>query len=300
MAARDDLESENFILPDFQLLEYARSALFEFYLVEQLLQRDSANVIHLSFFWYSISTKVKQTVINLRQKGFHPEANALEEKMKQRQLLMEESGVFHLCLILWPETVNLPNLQRYANREIEFLVMRQWKKWQKFADIVGLPQEYRTSDPQTDDEKQTNFILSCRSDLMKHVTTGDTAIRTARAHFLRESKIAEEKLKHCDKLPKPSKDSKAHAFNLKAYWESIGADIPALFVLYYVLSCCAASEAGVERFFSTEGLFHNDVRSSISPVITKAVIRTRWNHDLVKRQYVREFPMDVQDVEFDE
>ena len=72
--------------------------------------------------------------------------------------------------------------------------MRQWKKWQKFADIVGLPQEYRTSDPQTDDEKQTNFILSCRSDLMKHVTTGDTAIRTARAHFLRESKIAEEKL----------------------------------------------------------------------------------------------------------
>ncbi|KAL5475945.1 hypothetical protein EMCRGX_G025825 [Ephydatia muelleri] len=184
-----------------------------------------------------------------------------------------------------------------ANREIEFLVMRQWKKWQKFADIVGLPQEYRTSDPQTDDEKQTNFILSCRSDLMKHVTTGDTAIRTARAHFLRESKIAEEKLKHCDKLPKPSKDSKAHAFNLKAYWESIGADIPALFVLYYVLSCCAASEAGVERFFSTEGLFHDDVRSSISPVITKAVIRTRWNHDLVKRQYVREFPMDVQDVE---
>ncbi|KAL5479611.1 hypothetical protein EMCRGX_G023158 [Ephydatia muelleri] len=199
-----------------------------------------------------------------------------------------------------PETVNLPNLQRYANREIEFVVMRQWKKWQKFADIVGLPQEYRTSDPQTDDEKQTNFILSCRSDLMKHVTTGDTAIRTARAHFLRESKIAEEKLKHCDKLPKPSKDSKAHAFNLKAYWESIGADIPALFVLYYVLSCCAASEAGVERFFSTEGLFHDDVRSSISPVITKAVIRTRWNHDLVKRQYVREFPMDVQDVEFDE
>ncbi|KAL5516429.1 hypothetical protein EMCRGX_G001757 [Ephydatia muelleri] len=300
MAARDDLESENFILPDFQLLEYARSVLFEFYLVEQLLQRDSANVIHLSFFWYSISTKVKQTVINLHQKGFHPEANALEEKMKQRQLLMEESGVFHLCLILWPETVNLPNLQRYANREIEFLVMRQWKKWQKFADIVGLPQEYRTSDPQTDDEKQTNFIFSCRSDLMKHVTTGDTAIRTARAHFLRESKIAEEKLKHCDKLPKPSKDSKAHAFNLKAYWESIGADIPALFVLYYVLSCCAASEAGVERFFSTEGLFHDDVRSSISPVITKAVIRTRWNHDLVKRQYVREFPMDVQDVEFDE
>ena len=52
--------------------------------------------------------------------------------------------------------------------------------------------------------------------------------------------------------------------------------------------------------FSTEGLFHDDVRSSISPVITKAVIRTRWNHDLVKRQYVREFPMDVQDVEFDE
>ena len=285
MAARDDLESENFILPDFQLLEYARSALFEFYLVEQLLQRDSANVIHLSFFWYSISTKV----INLRQKGFHPEANALKEKMKQRQLLMEESGVFHLCLILWPETVNLPNLQRYANREIEFLVMRQWKKWQKFADIVGLPQGYRTSDPQTDDEKRTNFIHSCRSDLMKHVTTGDTAIHTARAHFLRESKIAEEKLKHCDKLPKPSKDSKAHAFNLKAYWESIGANIPALFVLYYVLSCCAASEAGVERFFSTKGLFHDDVRSSISPV-----------HDLVKRQYVREFPMDVQDVEFDE
>ena len=205
-----------------------------------------------------------------------------------------------MCLILWPETVNLPNLQRYANREIEFLVMRQWKKWQKFADIVGLPQEYRTSDPQTDDEKQTNFILSCRSDLMKHVTTGDTAIRTARAHFLRDSKTAEEKLKHCDKLPKPSKDSKAHAFNHKAYWESIGADIPALFVLYYVLSCCAASEAGVERFFSTEGLFHDDVRSSISPVITIAVIRTRWNHDLVKRQYVREFPMDVQDVEFDE
>ena len=90
------MESENFILPDFQLLEYARSALFELYLVEQLLQRDSAT---LSFFWYSISTKVKQTVINLRQKGFHPEANALEEKMKQRQLLMEESGVFHLCLI---------------------------------------------------------------------------------------------------------------------------------------------------------------------------------------------------------
>ena len=82
-------------------------------------------------------------------------------RLKERQLLMEESGVFPLCLILWPETVHLPNLQRYGNREIEFLVMRQWKKWQKFADVVGLPQEYCASDPQTEDEKQTNFILSC-------------------------------------------------------------------------------------------------------------------------------------------
>ena len=44
-------------------------------------------------------------------------------------------------VILWPETVHLPNLHRYANIEIEFLFTGQWNKWQRFADVVGLPQE---------------------------------------------------------------------------------------------------------------------------------------------------------------
>ena len=63
-------------------------------------------------------------------------------------------------------------------------------------------------------------------------------------------------------------------------------------------------------FRSTEGLFHDYLRSPmiteiLSLRITKPVIRTHWNqrccnHDLVKRQYVREFPMDVQDIDFDD
>ena len=81
------------------------------------------------------------------------------------------SAAYGRVSYLVAETVHLPNLHRYANREIEFLFTGQWNKWQRFADVVGLPQEYCASDPQTDDEKQTNFILSCRSDLMKHVTT---------------------------------------------------------------------------------------------------------------------------------
>ena len=90
------------------------------------------------------------------------------------------------------------------------------------------------------------------------------------------SKIAEEKLKQGEKLPNPSKDSKTHAFNLKAYWEIIAAALPALFVVYYVLSCCAASEAGVERFsiLLRASFMMIYVQHAISPMITKAVIRT--------------------------
>ena len=85
----------------------------------------------------------------------------------------------------------------------------------------------------------------------------DTAVCTAIAQFLRQSKIAEEKLKHGEKLPRIQR----HMYSTfsSAYWEIIGADV--VCIVLYVLSCCAASEA---EFFSTEGLFHNDVRSVIN------------------------------------
>ena len=84
--------------------------------------------------------------------------------------------------------------------------------------------------------------------------------------FLREQE-------HGKTLPKPAfKDLKTMHPTLKLYWEIIGAD----YLQYYVLSYCAASETGVEPVFSTEGLFHDDVRSSMSPLITKTVIRIRY------------------------
>ena len=59
-------------------------------------------------------------------------------------------------------------------------------------------------DPRTDDEKQTNFILSCRFDLMKHVSTGDTAIGTARARVFEREKNSRSMVTFGKTMPKPS------------------------------------------------------------------------------------------------
>eukprot|EP00731_Ephydatia_muelleri_P023138 Em0015g721a len=85
-------------------------------------------------------------------------------------------------------------------------------------------------------------------------------------------------------------------FNLAKYFDVVGADIPALYFVYRVLSKCSASEAAAERFFSSEGAIHNKLRNHLNPDITEAVVKVRWNQEPIKR-LVHSLGSELQDEE---
>eukprot|EP00731_Ephydatia_muelleri_P015027 Em0008g747a len=85
-------------------------------------------------------------------------------------------------------------------------------------------------------------------------------------------------------------------FNLAKYFDVVGADIPALYFVYRVLSKCSASEAAAERFFSSEGAIHNKLQNRLNPDITEAVVKVRWNQEPIKR-LVHSLGSELQDEE---
>ncbi len=87
-----------------------------------------------------------------------------------------------------------------------------------------------------------------------HLTGGYADIQTARGHFRMESAEVEARLREGGPQPRRSKRSDTHPpiFNTQTYCTSIGLARRELLVIYNIGSKASATEAAVERLFSTE------------------------------------------------
>ena len=126
-----------------------------------------------------------------------------------------------------------------------------------------------------------------------HITANDQIILLSRQRFRTASEAITLSLQNGDSLPKPKKarDEDNKMFNLAKYFDVVGADIPALYFVYRVLSKCSASEG------DSSAVRVRFTISRLNPDITEAVVKVRWNQEPIKR-LVHSLGSELQDEEF--
>jgi hypothetical protein len=278
---------------DWNGMEVAKNALFEFYLTEQILQRDSSSAVHLSRLWDLLMRRAQNSRRDvLLHDGQHVAYVKLGEGLRKRQGMMESSGVFFLCLALWPDAELTLEQHQYAFANLKFLIDKQFSKWVEYRDAVGLPHAFFTMRPD-------DFLLLARSDLTRHIHCTEDITRAARLRFRDQSTAIMERLRGGEKIPRPTKwsDQNGKVYNVNEYWQAIGGDLPALYFVYRIMSNCCATEAATERVFSLESRIHNTLRNSMSPELLRALMHVRWNYEPVMRVLKRLHPVEADEDE---
>jgi hypothetical protein len=129
---------------NFREMDRALAPLYHFYLLEQILQRDVSNALHLSWCWLRAKEIVDSLCDGLRRTP--GKQDVLEVLLASYQGLdrkMKSSGVFHLYAVLWPVPAEGMELRVLAASELETLVNKQWHMWQRHHDVIALPAEVR-------------------------------------------------------------------------------------------------------------------------------------------------------------
>jgi len=91
---------------------------------------------------------------------------------------------------------------------------------------------------------------------------------------------------------------------VEEYWGANVRDLPALFVVANILLKCSASEAEVERLFSSEALIHSKNRNRMSNESAFQHLFVRWNYDTIAENVditsESEFddPSDVEEMDY--
>jgi hypothetical protein len=279
---------------NFPRLKAALKMLFEFYLLEQIMQRDGSNALHLSFCWRRISDMFEIYIADLRQRFTQPRGEEPEEgkhtqlqaDWDKRHALMCSSKVYHLFAALWPDPNGTNNafplkreLIQEAYEELDGLVAKQWHIWQRFPKLFLLPDSYVVVSGGPTPSSQNDFILRARGSLTQHLTGATLAIRRAREAFQVSAVQVETLLRGGGALPdrKRRSDKLVPVFNPRMYWSSLGWEHPELYVIYNVGEHCSATEAAVERLFSTEAICHDRIRNRMRAATVEAIMSVRWN-----------------------
>jgi hypothetical protein len=278
---------------DWNGMEIAKNALFEFYLTEQILQRDCSSAVHLSRLWDLLMRRAQNSRHAVLREAEQQEVfMKLGEGLRKRQEMMESSGVFYLCLALWPDPELTLQHHQYAFSNLKYLLEKQYVKWGEYRDAVSLPHAFATMTVQ-------DFLLHARSDLTRHINCTDDVTRAARLQFRTLSTATMERLRGGEKMPLPRKwsDQTCRVYNVDQYWQAVGGDLPAIYFVYRILSNCCATEAATERVFSLESRIHNTLRNRMSPDLLQALMHVRWNYEPLMRVVQRLAPVEVDDDE---
>jgi hypothetical protein len=79
-------------------------------------------------------------------------------------------------------------------------------------------------------------------------------------------------------------------YAVESYWKSLVFELPNIFVIAFVLLACTASEAGCERFFSSEAFVHSELRNKLGNEVTNAITFVRGNYGWLTSRTLRTFP----------
>jgi len=252
---------------DWASFEATKEILFQFYSREQILQRDVSNAIHLAFFWRGL-TKMIEKAIEL-----HPGTEAtdrLKERMNTHNKKMHSSSVYSLCLALWPTPSLTVVENKQAFKELSSLISCQYNMLVMYREAVCLPFNY-------DEKTKDSFFLEAHANLTLHLQPDVAEITLAKKYFKQVSEKAEHGLREGERFPR--KSASTPICNIAKYWQSVAIDMPALSVIVWVLTKCAATEAGAERFFSTEAAVHGKLRNRLRFDLVKAILKIHWNWD---------------------
>ena len=118
---------------NFAELQRVLPYLGHFYILEQILQRDAAHALHLSYCWRrarSLVTLLKLVIgAEDGEEKQEPEVNtrALDTGWQDRDAKMRSSQVFDLFAALWPDPSALSLLEKSsAGAQLTVLIKRSW------------------------------------------------------------------------------------------------------------------------------------------------------------------------------
>ena len=289
--------------PDWEAMSDFCKRAYPFYLCEQILQRDSSNAVHLAFFWSKcciaargLHDDVTAAVDRMIQDGqprdqpqlvqISASMVKLKRKIDKRDEKMRSCKVFSLCSILWPSAVVVPGDAGWAQveRELHDFIEVSFPKWLEFREVVCLPSTCNA---------QAGYMvmyLQALRELTALVSTGQSAtVDAAKMLFTRDVQAAERMFEdQGDSAPQPHPTSEAVRRNrrmdiyssvVQSHWDTFKFSHPHAFFIFHILSHCCATEAGTERMFSSEKQIHSAIRQAMSPDLTEAYMRIRWNFE---------------------
>ena len=288
-------------MPDWQLLSAFCKRAFPLYLCEQILQRDSSNAVHLAFFWkrcYAAANAMHDEVTGAVQQfvadGRPPEEftavstnmEVLKRKLQKRDDKMRSCKVFDLCSIMWPSVIVVPGdtIWQQVQTQLHDFISSCFSKWIEFREVVSLPSSA------TEQDGYMIFFLQAVRELAVLTSSDDITVTAAKSLFNRDSQLAERMFAdHGDNsAPQPyptsesvrrSKKRDIYSSLLQDYWNTFRHSHPHAYFIFNILSHCCATEAGTERMFSSEKQIHSAIRQAMSPDLTEALMRIRWNFE---------------------
>jgi hypothetical protein len=266
--------------PDWTALAGFVKMLFPFYTAEQILQRDSSHAIHYAYFWsrcHQDFMSILGGLLTARPAPTHEDRlaiNACERKVQKRDQKVRECGVFHLCLMLWPDPAAVTNSGwQLVLRELRFLVDKQWEQWLRHSVIVQLPPDVSTKDA---------FLDQCNLELTEHRAALSQVVLGARESFRTHVSEVLAAMEASSDIAKPAKAKLQNSIwcsSVDVYWRKLHFSLPSIHFIYRLLSHCCATESGTERMFSSEKQIHNTIRNGLSPNVVRAIIGIRWNYE---------------------
>jgi hypothetical protein len=277
-------------LVNFAALKDVKTLLWPIYYHEMVLQRDSASIVHLAKAIQVIRRSISDMSINLSTAGFVQASEQLAHKLKERVDLVKSCGVSVLALALWP-TPKLTNDECIeANKELLWLINKQFGIWQQHASSLCLPDEYVIGD------KANEFFLAAVADLAKHANKTEELMKFAADSFTEKCNRLEHEYEHGEKVPLPNRGKQTPDDGIvNLYWLQVCACVPSLYFVYRMLSSCAATEAASERMFSAEAIVHSSERNRLNPEVTAHLVKIRRNFEVLVSKTPQQPTVDVDD-----
>ena len=226
-------------------------------------------MIHLAHFWKEVVAEAEKAVQSLKNVGSVENANFLETKIETHQKKMESSGVFYLCLAMWPNVVLSKQEKITACNELEWLINKQYEKWVEWRNMISLPPDYGENDME-------RFILDARSELNQHLLKQTVVIRSAASKFAEDYKTIRTKLEAGGRLPRPTSkvEEKGTPYSLQNYWLNVGIELSAMGVIFIPQKSvlCRTLNQGLPFVGSTLGS-RPQTRKKISLSLTRDIAR---------------------------
>jgi hypothetical protein len=277
------------LVPNRLHCDAVRELLYWIYVGEQMMQKDSASVIHATNTFEEICCALETDSPTHRVPRLIQNDMDLERVraiVSERRQLLQSSGIYWLSLCLFPKPTAY-TLEHHSDAcgELETFITACWPQWQQRNRAeLRLPSRYhcQVSDVVACQRTLDQFINDVQAELTEHLIPSSDMITRHQNFFEARSAANLERLMAGERGVKRSRPDEADdgpCSHVHQYWAAVTSKLPLLSMIARLLLACCASEAAVERLFSKEGFIHDCYRNRLGKDILTALVRSCMNRN---------------------